>query len=289
MRAGVSSYSYLSAVRAGRLTQIEAIDLAAKQGYDAIEFAVLYLTEGQTALEFAKLAKQRAKDAGIEISAYCVGADFLKNPVADMVSQLRGELEVAAELGAPVMRHDASGGFPPEFKGPRSFAAALPRLADGCGQVADIANGMGITTCIENHGRFCQDSLRVEALCCAVDRPNFGLLVDVGNFMCADEKPEVAVGVAAQYAVHAHVKDFFYKDGQAPDPGQGWFPTRAGHKLRGAILGHGVVPVVQCLKLLKNSGYNGMVSVEFEGMEDPERACQIAHDNLRAYIALAEK
>ena len=44
--------------------------------------------------------------------------------------------------------------------------------------------------------------------------------------------------------------------------------TRGGNYLRGAIIGHGDVPVLQCLRVIKNAGYNGYITVEFEGMED---------------------
>ena len=38
--------------------------------------------------------------------------------------------------------------------------------------------------------------------------------------------------------------------------------------LRGAIIGHGVVDVPECLRIIKSHGYDGWLSVEFEGMED---------------------
>ncbi len=285
MRLSVSSYSYLGAVRAGRMRQIDVIDTAAAQGYQGVEFAVLALEAGQTPLGFAKEAAARARDAGLAVPAYCVGADFLRSDPAAEVQRLKGELQVAAELGARVMRHDASSGFPAGASGPRSFEAALPRLADACRQVAEFAAGLGITTCVENHGYFCQDSARVEALCCAVDHKNFGLLVDMGNFMCADEKSELAVARVAPYAVHVHAKDFFWKDGQSENPGEGWFTTRAGHRLRGAITGHGAVPVGQCLRLMRAAGYDGFVTVEFEGMEEPVAACALARKYMSARIA----
>lgn len=52
----------------------------------------------------------------------------------------------------------------------------------------------GIKTAVENHGTFCQDSDRVELLVNTVAHDNFGLLVDMGNFLCADENPAAAVG-----------------------------------------------------------------------------------------------
>ena len=90
----------------------------------------------------------------------------------------------------------------------------------------------------------------------------------MGNFTCADESSAYAVGIAAPYAFHVHAKDFLIKSGNGTDPGHGWFRSRGGNYLRGTIVGHGEIPVVQCVHILKNAGYQGWLSLEFEGMED---------------------
>ena len=182
------------------------------------------------------------------------------------------------------MRHDATWGFPKEYRGARGFDDALPRLAEGCRAVTEFAQELGIKTTVENHGFFCQDSDRVEKLVNAVNHPNFGVLLDIGNFLCADEDPVKAVGRLLPYVFHVHVKDFHVKSGMLPNPGKGWFKSRGGNYLRGAIIGHGDVPVVQCLNLLKNAGYNGFLSIEFEGIEDPITGIAIGAENLKRYV-----
>ena len=140
---------------------------------------------------------------------------------------------------------------------------------------------------VENHGFFCQDSERVEKLINGVAHPNFGWLVDMGNFLCADEPPATAVGRAMPYAFHVHAKDFHVQSGAGTDPGEGWFQSRGGNYLRGAVIGHGDVPVMQCLRIMKNAGYDGVLSIEFEGIEDPIRGMTISLANLRRYVAEA--
>ena len=87
----------------------------------------------------------------------------------------------------------------------------------------------------ENHGFFAQDSDRVEKMVNAVASNNYGLLVDIGNFTCADEDPAIAVGRVAPYAFHVHAKDFHIKSAMEPNPGAGFFRSRNGTYLRGAI------------------------------------------------------
>ena len=64
---------------------------------------------------------------------------------------------------------------------------------------------------VENHGFYVQDSERVEKLYAAVDNKNFGLLTDMGNFLCADEDPASAFARVAPYAYYVHAKDFIVK------------------------------------------------------------------------------
>jgi sugar phosphate isomerase/epimerase len=127
----------------------------------------------------------------------------------------------------------------------------------------------------------------MEKLYQAVNHENFGLLTDMGNFLCADEAPDKAFGRLAPYAFYAHAKDFHVKSAMLPDPGEGFFRSRSGNYLRGAIIGHGNVPVLHCIRALKNAKYDGYVAIEFEGMEEPVQAITIGLNNLRRYITEA--
>ena len=112
---------------------------------------------------------------------------------------------------------------------------------------------------------------------------NFGALVDIGNFMCADEDPNYATGVMCGYARHVHAKDFYFKSGAETDPGAGWFRSRAGNYLKGTVIGHGDAHAAQSLGILKRSGYDGWISVEFEGMEDNLTGLQLGLENVKRF------
>ncbi len=288
MQIGVSSYSFSRLVRSGAISQLDVPSKARELGFDVLEFSTFQLPPGETPLTFAPKIREAADQAGLAIAGYTIGADFLRGSGGDWKAEakrLEDEVRVAQILGCPVMRHDATSGFPPDRKGARSFTDALPILIQGCRAVTEFAADRGIRTTVENHGFFCQDSERVERLICGVNHPNFGALIDIGNFLCADESPDTAVGRLAPYAYHVHAKDFHVKDGTTPDPGEGWFQSRAGRYLRGAIIGHGDVPVGVCLRILKKAGYNGVVSIEFEGMEDPNLGLRVGLANLRRFVS----
>ena len=266
MKIAVSSYSFSQAMRDGRMNILDVIPRARRMGYEGVEI----VDAGWSGAEKRALAahlKVQSEQEGIPIIAYMVGADFIRNGLESEVERLKGEVEIAAIMGAPRMRHDSSAGFDAAGNAV-AFEEALPVIAEGYRRVTEFAAGLGVKTMIENHGYFLQDSARVKRLVETVGHPNFGWLSDMGNFMCADENPVDAMAVAAPMAVHAHAKDFHYKPKGAFVPANGWFNTRGGNHLRGAVIGHGVVDLPACLALLKKAGYDGWLSVEFEGIED---------------------
>lgn len=288
MQIGVSSYSYSKLVKEGKMSQLEVISKAKEMGFDVIEFSTIAVPQGETLPEFAQKLKAECDSVGIKVANYTIGSDFINGSNGDWKAEaerLKDEVRIAKILGAPSMRHDATSGFKKDYKGAKGFDDALPTLAKGYRRVTEFAEEQGIRTMIENHGYFAQDSERVEKLINEVNHENFGALVDMGNFLCVDEDPAKAVGRMMPYAFHVHAKDFHVKSGLLDDPGEGWFPSRGGNYLRGAIIGHGEVPIIQCLKLMKKAGYDGVLSIEFEGIEETINGIRIGLKNLRRFVS----
>ncbi len=289
MKIGVSSYSYSRLVKNGTMKQLEVIAKAKEMGFEVIEFSTFAAPEGETLPKFAEKLRKEADKVGLPIANYTIGADFLGGSGGDLkaeIARVKAEVDIAEILGAPGMRHDATGGYPAGHVGPRNFDSAVARLAEGCRAVTEYAAGKKIKTMVENHGYFCQDSERVEKLVSAVAHPNFGVLIDLGNFACADENSDTAAGRLAPYVFHAHAKDFHKRSGVLPAPGEGWFVSRGGNFLRGAIIGHGDVQLVPGLRALKRAGFDGVLSIEFEGMEDVLTGIRIGRDNLLRLVGL---
>ncbi len=283
MKIAVSAYSFLQALRDGRMQLTDIIPKAKALGYEGIE--LLRCCEStQEMQQLARQLKTISDGEGFPVVAYMTGSDFLKNDLKTQVDTLKADVDTALILGARLMRHDSTAGFDANGK---AFTPeeALPLVAEGYRQVTEYAQSAGVVTMIENHGYFFQHSGRVKKLIDTVGHPNFRWLVDMGNFMCVDEKPTVAVSVAAPYAVHAHAKDFHFKSKHDYIPPQGWFATSGGNYLRGGIIGHGVVNVKECLNILRRAGYDGWLSVEFEGMEDCIKALEYDLANLRSMLA----
>ena len=280
MKIGISSYSFSKHIKETGCDLLEVCRLTKEIGFDAIE-----ITDINTADPIATAKEIRAycEEVGLYIASHTIGADFLNTPREELLKKMFRYVDIAEALGAPLMRHDVCYKLPEGT----TWEDAIPAMVPLIREVTEYARAKGIRTCSENHGYIFQDSNRMEALIRAVDNDNYGWLVDVGNFLCADEYPLQGVMRALPYAIHAHVKDFLYRkaDEQYVMP-DGFFTTRNGNLLRGTVLGHGDVPVAACVKLLREAGYDGVLSLEFEGAEENLPAIKMGYAYLRKLEAM---
>lgn len=282
MKVGLSTYSLQQALDRKELTVPDAIRWIADQGGEHVEIVPM----GFSLIDNPELIdeiKAVAKEVGIDISNYAIGANFAVQEDAEALEQeiqnVMRHVDVAAALGVKLMRHDVA--FRPAPEGTvAQFEIDLPVLVKACQRIADYAAGFGITTSVENHGYYVQSSERIQRLLHETARSNFKTTLDVGNFLCVDEDPVSAVKNYIPYASIVHAKDFYWRPSYR-NPGEGWFQTSHGNYLRGAIVGHGDIDMPEVFRVLKQSGYDGYISVEFEGMEDCKTASRIAMDNVR--------
>ncbi len=284
MKCCASTYSFGQYAKDDKLGIFGIIDEAKKMGYEGIEIVDGTFSDCHDADKIKKIVEY-CKENGMQIPSFCTGADFIYGSNGDIEAEINrvcGLVDIAAMYGVQTFRHDTARGYKDE-KHSRGFDNALPRIVYACRKISEYAEGKGIVTVTENHGYFAQDAYRVEKIINGVAYGNFGALVDIGNFMCADEDPVKSVSIMAPYARMVHAKDFFKKSGMDIDPGEGWFRTRAGDYLRGAVVGQGDAHAAQSLYLIKKSGYDGWISIEFEGMEDNLKGLRIGLANVKRF------
>lgn len=279
MKLGVSIYSLRQAVLSGEMDFVGAIGRVADLGGEHVEIVPFGLDLTRN-LELVEAIRSKAAEAGIEISNYAIGASFTNlcdEAFEQEIERVKREVDIAAVLGAKLMRHDVANS---EDTSLRQFMADLPKMVEACRRIADYASQYGITTSIENHGYYVQASDRVQMIVKEVARDNFRTTLDIGNFVCVDENPLVGVRNNARLASIVHVKDFYIRPGSV-NPGEGWFRSSHGTYLRGAIAGQGDLDIRASLRVVKESGFDGYLSIEFEGMEPCVQATKIALDNVR--------
>lgn len=279
MKLGLSSYSLYQALNAKELDIFGAIDWVADNGGEHIEIVPFGF---EFNAEIADAIREKAQSRGLEISNYAIGGNFITETEEEYereIERICREVDLANRLGVRLMRHDVAKSTDNSIA---HFNRQLERLASACRRIADYASQYGIVTSVENHGHFVQASDRVQALIHAVDRPNYRTTLDVGNFLCVDEDNISAVKKNLPYASMVHIKDFYYRPA-TQDPGAGWFKSSNGNFLRGAIAGHGDLDLREIVRAVKNSGYDGYISLEFEGMEDCRKGSKIGLENIKRF------
>jgi len=288
MKLSISTYSLLRWRRENGKTLEDTIAAYRDVGAEGIEFSGLDEKANGDPLKRAARLRKLCERSKLPVVSYCIDAELLtpETQQRKAVEDLKRQVDIAAELGAPSMRHDVTRGFGDNAKGlkiSKTFDAALKVVVPAIREVADYAKKKRVKTSLENHGFFMQESKRVEKLIRTVDHPNFGLTIDMGNFLCVNENPLSAVKRLAKYAQMAHVKDFHVRPKKSM-PASGWFATPTRIALRGAICGHGVIDIPAQIHELKRAGYDGFVSLEFEGMEEPLKAVKLGMEYLRPLV-----
>nr|WP_306220294.1 sugar phosphate isomerase/epimerase family protein [Cohnella sp. WQ 127256] len=278
---GLSTYCLAEAIKSGDMTVLEVIQWIAENGGEHVEITPIgYSLEHNDALVDAIV--QKANEVNLPIAGYAITANFIQESKDDYeaeIARVKHHVDIAHRLGVKLIRHDVASRALQECSIVQ-FEADMDIMVQACRVIADYAAQYSIITSVENHGFYIQASDRVQRIIHAVDRPNFQTTLDIGNFMCVDEDPVVAVKKNISYASTVHLKDFYVRPSYQ-HPGEGWFQSRGGNFLRGAIFGQGDIDVREIIRIIKRSGYSGYISIEFEGMEDCRKGSRIALDNVK--------
>jgi sugar phosphate isomerase/epimerase len=244
MRIAVMSWSFNSALRAGEMDTADVIRFVRGLGVEAVELMDGFITDDQE----DGIARALA-DTGCAHVCYDVGGDFVQADLAGRqaaVEEVVAGLERGARLGAQ---------------------RALVK------QCLPAAARLGLPLTIEDHssqaavyGR----SEHLEHICGGVG-PRLQVTYDVGNFLLAGEDPASAAIRLGSRIVHAHYKDWHALKPGDEQPARG-VTSPDGARYTGAVLGEGVVDMVAATAALRRIGYQGYVSVEYEGVGDPREA-----------------
>ena len=294
MNIGFSSYSFRPKMIQGKMSLGDVIRWIGDSGATHMELASLSLTppgedNSWNLYEHADLLasiRQATADTGVVLSGICIPADFLVAPG----ERLRGQIErtkryvdLCHSLDVHYLRHDVTQ-WARKARDYADFENNFQVIAESSAEIAEYAAPLDVTTSIENHGFFMNESERVQRLIHAVNRPNFRTTIDVGNFLCVDENPLIATERNLPFASFVHLKDFYIRP-RGPSPGEGWLKTLGGQYLLGSIIGFGDMDTRRILTAIRDSGYSGFVSIEFEGNEDCLFACAAGLRNIRRILS----
>jgi sugar phosphate isomerase/epimerase len=266
MKLALHSVSYLG-VWPGqhRLTVDEFIAKAAALGYGAVEFAAK--RPHVSPLDYREADLQRLKrscgDLGLDIVCLASYNDFSAGGDApDMAHQqkelvyLRAALEMAAALGAPVVRVYTGYCHPQP-----SFWQQWRWVSDCIREAAGWAAELGVKIGVQNHSTMACHHEALVALMAEIGNDAVGIVLDAPTMHLQGESISDAVSACAGQIVHTHLSDFRSVQHYTYDPTFVVYNAEDPVNLATPI-GGGDVDYATFLPALKATGYDAALSYE---------------------------
>lgn len=282
MKIGVSMWSYVRPFQAGNLDIPGFIFEAQRAGAEGVELLdFFYKNEGIEEKRAAALAA--LEETGLPCPIFSVAQNFAKLADEDRQKELQKivfGVDEALKFGSGVVRvfaGDVAEGI--------TFDQARAWIIEGLAEASKYAAKHNIKLALENHGSLAGRSDQVRGIIEDVRQMSgvdaLGANPDTGNFQLVCQPSHEAIIDVAGYANMVHFKDFV----KAPDTHEGWAYTDLnGQKYLGTAVGEGGVNLAQCIQELKDAGYTGWLSVEYEGEEDPFQAVPRSIANAKKYL-----
>jgi sugar phosphate isomerase/epimerase len=254
----VSTYSYWH-FRTEKTPIERVIEQASRLGVGGVD--ILHRQMDGEEKTYVNRLKRHALVHGVGLVCLSIHQDFVAPAPADRqkgIDHTLHCLELAADLGIPCIRLN-SGRWGTirsftELMAQRGEEAPLPgyteeQAFDWC--IASIeqclprAEELGVVLALENHWGLTRTADGLLRILDAIESPWLGALMDTGNFM---EDPYDDLARIAPHAVFVQAKTYF--------GGGEWYTLDLDYP--------------RIARILADVGYQGFVSLEFEGKEDPE-------------------
>jgi sugar phosphate isomerase/epimerase len=205
------------------------------------------------------------------------------------LAALKREVDACQILGAGVLTCAAIDAQPvtpeatPGFGLP--FERAIRYLLEPLRELAEYGAARGVRIGVLNHSSLVYLSWHQEWLVRLAAHPAAGATVDPGNYLYyGGEDPEAAVRRLASHAALVRIGDWRPR---AEEEVRAEFDQSGRlHLWESAPLGEGVVDHALCLRLLREAGYKGIVSLKAPGppLPDAAQALRRALDRLRQWV-----
>jgi sugar phosphate isomerase/epimerase len=167
----------------------------------------------------------------------------------------------AAQTGCP--RVDTTDGL--HAPAGLADAEAMDLMRRSYRQILEVAEAHQVTVNIEPHGYFTTNPEMMARMLDFADSPFLRLNMDTGNTFIAGQDPAAFLRRFIDRVSHVHVKDV------SPSLAAATRGQQTGIAVSQCALGDGVNAenIKSCLRLLRDHGYQGVLSIECEGQAGP--------------------
>jgi sugar phosphate isomerase/epimerase len=246
LKLSLNAYSFNEPLSKGRMTLDELLDFCAENEFDAVDLTGYYFPGYPTVPEdnYIFHLKQKAHRLGLDISGTGIRNDFAiadKSKRKNDIKLIKNWIEVAAKLGAPVIRV-FSGLQIPEG---HTWDEVTTWMVKDLKECADYGKEHGVFVAIQNHNDFIKTGEQAQKIIELVNSDWFGLVLDIGSYRTGD--PYKQIENTAKFAVNWQLKELMFIDGSEQKTN-----------------------LNKVIGIIKASGYRGYVPIETLGAGDPK-------------------
>jgi len=270
-KIGVSTYSFWQFNGPRENSPIEVcIDNAARMGFDGIEFLLMQMQSEDNS--YLQKLKRQSFHAGLDIMGFSTHQGFVypdKKTRNDEVAKTIHQIELAYILGIPTMRLNtgrwnttksfddlmANKGIEPILEG-YTIDQGFDWVIEAIGQCIPAAEKCGVVLGLENHWGLGRTAAGVLRIVDTINSPWLQITSDTGNFL---ENQYEQLEIMAPQTFLIQAKTYF--------GGGKWYTLDIDYNRVAGIF--------------RKTGYQGYVSIEFEGNEDPMTAVPKSLDLIR--------
>jgi sugar phosphate isomerase/epimerase len=227
---------------------------AAALGFDGVELRGQpgeHIGAGETPESRAAI-RALFKKHGVAIAAIMGYSNFAGGDDAARQQAVEGAtamVKLAGDVGCPILRV-----FGGKLGEGTSREEGIARVVAGLKTVGAVAQGCGVKLAIETHDDWCVGAFLAEVLA-RVDSPAVGACWDVANSYFY-ESPATTYAAIGPRVYHVHFKD----------------AAKTEKGVHSVLPGTGQVDMRQALRLLRDGGYRGYLSFEWEKKWEPDLA-----------------
>ena len=244
-KLSLNAYSFNAPLRTGKVSLHDVVEFCSVQGFEAADLTGYYFPgypEVPTD-DYLFGLKLKAHGLGVAISGTGIRTDFAepeKNTRSKDVLLTRKWIEVAAKLGAPVIRIFAGRATTENF----SREAVMEWMLEDLRHCVEYGKEHGVIVAVQNHNDFLKTADQTIELLKKINSEWFGLVLDTGSFVTNEPYSEMEKSIP--FAVNWQIKEKLNYNGKNEN-----------------------MDLTRLFKIIKASKYRGYLPIETLSPGDP--------------------
>ncbi len=246
LKTSLNAYCFNAQLTDGSMAISDMLDFCSQTGFEGVDITGYYF-KGYPQVpddEYLFQIKRKAFRLGLAISGTGVRNDFTiadKTKRALEVALVKNWIEVAAKLGAPVIRifagNQKNAGYTTE--------QVADWMLEDIKTCVDYGKEHGVIIGLQNHNDFIQTAAQVNKMIEAINSEWLGLILDTGSYRVNNPYDEIAASV--KHVVNWQIKEKVFINGAEQD-----------------------TDMDKLIGIIKSSGYKGFLPIETLGDGDPK-------------------